>query len=175
MRREAAFTLVELLVVLVVAAIGLSLAIPSFRTLVQGNRAATAVNTFITALMSARSEAIKRGRRVTVCKSADGATCAASGGYEQGFIVFVDVNDDATVSDTSLVLRVFDALPNLTARGNYHIVDYVSYLPSGLNAKTSGAMQPGTVKICAGDVVRHVAISNTGRPRVEAGAAGDCS
>lgn len=174
MRREAAFTLVELLVVLVVAAIGLSLAIPSFRTLIQGNRAATAANTFITALMSARSEAIRRGQRITVCRSADGAGCAASGGYEQGFIVFVDVNGDATVSDASRVLRVFDALPNLTARGNDKVADYVSYLPSGFTARTSGALQPGTVKVCAGDVVRHVTISETGRTRVQAGAAGDC-
>jgi type IV fimbrial biogenesis protein FimT len=43
--------------------------------------------------MVARSEAIKSNRTITLCASADGDTCAGSGGWEQGWVV-LDPDDN---------------------------------------------------------------------------------
>ncbi|NJM11542.1 MAG: hypothetical protein HC889_06370 [Synechococcaceae cyanobacterium SM1_2_3] len=51
---------------------------------------------------------------MTLCKSADGATCIATGGYQQGWIVFVDETPLA-VRDVNnareRLVRVFEAAP----------------------------------------------------------------
>ena len=82
------FTLLELMITLTVAAILLGVGVPSFVDMVRSNRAATNINELSTAFAIARSEAIRRGANVRVCRSSDGATCGAS--WADGWIVFVD-------------------------------------------------------------------------------------
>jgi len=105
MRKERGFTLIELLVVLTVSAILLSLAAPSFSRLIQSTKISGAVNTFLADLRFARSEAIRLGGTVTMCRSANPETTSASGptcgsgstvGWESGWIIFRDQNNDAT-------------------------------------------------------------------------------
>lgn len=75
MNFNTGFTLIELIVTLAVAAIILTIGVPSFQEALQNNRRTTQVNEIIGAFNIARSEAIKRGMKVTMCKSADSATC----------------------------------------------------------------------------------------------------
>lgn len=82
------FTLIELMVTLVVVAIVLSIAIPSFQSQILNNRSITLGEDFASAINFARSEAVKRGKRVTLCASDDGSLCA--GDWVDGFIVVVD-------------------------------------------------------------------------------------
>src|SRR3569623_2831686 len=84
------FTLVELLVTISIATILLTMAVPSFSDFVKDNRMVTQTNDFVTALNQARSEAIRRGSRDTVCKRSSGAGCSAAGNREQGWIVILD-------------------------------------------------------------------------------------
>ena len=56
------FTLIELMVTLTVMAILLSIAAPSFTSLMAANRMSTQTNEFIGALNLARSEAVRRGQ-----------------------------------------------------------------------------------------------------------------
>lgn len=86
--KEKGFTLIELMVTLTVTAIVLGIAIPSFNTQILNNRSIVLGEDFATALNFARSEAVKRGGRVSICASKDGATC--EGEWKEGFIVFVD-------------------------------------------------------------------------------------
>jgi len=99
MRITAGFTLIELLVTVAMMAIVLALGVPSFTELIKNNRLTTATNELVTALNLARSEAIKRGVRVTVCKSADGSSCTTSGDWAQGWIVFTDLDGDGSLDD----------------------------------------------------------------------------
>jgi type IV fimbrial biogenesis protein FimT len=64
----AGFTLVELLVVMTIAAILLAVGIPNLRSFIISNRLATASNDFFSALNLARSEAIKRSGSVTLAR-----------------------------------------------------------------------------------------------------------
>lgn len=73
--RYAGFTLIELLVTLAVAAIILTIAVPSFQGLIERNQLTTEANTLAAALQTARSEAVKLGQDVSL--SAGGISFAA--------------------------------------------------------------------------------------------------
>ena len=81
---------VAVIVRLVVAAPGMS-------ALLNSNKLNGAAGELTAALQVARSEAIRRNARVTVCASADGTTCAASTSWTGGWIVHG--NDNATGND----------------------------------------------------------------------------
>jgi type IV fimbrial biogenesis protein FimT len=168
MRGQRAFTLIELLITMALAAVVLALGVPMLRDVIRNNRLAATVNEFVGALQLARSESIKRGVRVTLCKSANGTSCASGGGYEQGWIVFVDPNDNATVDAGEAIIRVFEAFPtgtNMTLTGNTHVARYVSFAATGSTQLTGGAFQAGTLTLCQAPKARQVVINSVGRVR----------
>lgn len=85
--RQKGFTLLELMVTISVAAIILSVGVPGFISFIQNNRAVTHTNDLVTALNLARSEATRRGSRILVCSSTDGASCEDSNDWSTGWIV----------------------------------------------------------------------------------------
>lgn len=68
-KSHAGFTIIELLVVIVVFAIGATIAIPSYQSLIRNNRMTVQVNELVADIHYARSEAIKRGQSVSVCRT----------------------------------------------------------------------------------------------------------
>jgi len=66
-RPNDGFTLIELMVTLVVFAILMTVAIPSFQQLRESNQVTSLSNELLTAIHLARSEAVKRGVVVSVC------------------------------------------------------------------------------------------------------------
>lgn len=168
----------ELLVTMLIAAVMVSLAVPGVTTVIKDNRAATQVNEFITAIHLARSEAIKRGQRVTLCKSSSGTACTLSDGWEKGWIVFADADADAVFDPGEELIRVHGELSgSTTLNGSGNVADYISYVATGLSTLTSGASQSGVVVWCDdrgfGDDARAISLSPTGRARaVEASASG---
>ena len=65
-RFSGGFTLVELMATLVIGAILLSIAVPSFTNLIRRNQITTYANEFGTAVNLARSEAVKRSTAVSI-------------------------------------------------------------------------------------------------------------
>ncbi|MFC5472611.1 GspH/FimT family pseudopilin [Paraherbaspirillum soli] len=110
------FTLIELMVTIVVMAILLAVAMPSMASFVTQNRLSGNVNEFVRATMLARSEAIKRGAAVTICRSAGAETgtnvCGGGTGndWSSGWLVFVGT----TASNTSTFLARQGALTSGT-------------------------------------------------------------
>ena len=91
MKRFLGFTLIELMITLALAAIILSLGIPSFRNVIQNNRAATQSNELVAALGLARSEAVRRGANVRLCPSTNQATCTGGNNWANGWIALVEL------------------------------------------------------------------------------------
>ena len=168
MDRTTGLSLIELLVALFVIAVLAAVAAPSFGRLVAEQRLATASNQLLTAIHLARSEAVRRGERVTLCASADGLTCAAAAGYHDGYIVFVGP-PDANLSPPggASPLLVASASPQLVITANGSMRDYISFVSTGVTRQLNGALQIGTFSLCDGQRARRIIVSRTGRPRVE--------
>jgi type IV fimbrial biogenesis protein FimT len=86
-RGARGFTLVELMVTLLVLAILLGLAVPSFRDASLSSRLTGYANDLVASVQIARSEAIKRNATVTLCASTNGSSCAEDVGWEVGWII----------------------------------------------------------------------------------------
>lgn len=170
--RQSGFTLIELLVALAVIAVLVMTGGPSFTDLIRNNRVATQTNALMRSLQLARSEAVKRGRQVTVCKSANQTACTTSGNWEQGWIVFVDNNGDGVINAGEDIVRVQATLPaSYTIRVGANFADWVGYLANGL-PEGSGSLDNDTFKICADNNVkysRHLIVSISGRARMIVG------
>lgn len=167
---SAGFTLIELMVVVAVAALLQSLAVPAFRGFVNSMRLTVAVNSLFTSLLLARSEAIKRNGRAVVCKSVTGEACVTSGNWEQGWIVFHDANNNAWRDAGEAIVSHQQATPGpILLTGNAPLVSYVSYNSMGQTAYASGAFQAGTLTVCVASSesqeARQIVISSAGRPR----------
>jgi type IV fimbrial biogenesis protein FimT len=140
---EHGFTLIELLVTLSIALIMMTVAVPSFLDLIRNNRLTSQANEFVLALASAKSEAVKRGVRVTVCSRATNATCAASTTWDAGWLVFVDNDGGGTMNGADVVLQVRPPLEG----GN-------TFRSAALNSvtfqNTGFANAAGNLRLCTG-------------------------
>ena len=162
-RRARGFTLVEMMTALAVLAVLLAIGIPTFRDVALGSRLTASANDLLASVQLARSEAIKRNLTVTVCASADGATCAAGGGWEQGWIV---------VDSGANVLQRQAALPDGFVMSQAGGVVPLAFEAIGIGATAA------TVTVCRDDPIgtqeRLVSISAAGSARVTTTMTGAC-
>ena len=176
---SAGYSLVELLAVLTIASILLSMAVPSMTGMINTQRSTSLGNSFLAGLNLARNEAIKRNARTVLCKSADGLSCTSSGGWQQGWILFHDVNNNARLDAGEQVIQLQGGVSQgLSLTGNTNVANYVSYSASGSAKLISGAFQAGTFRLCLDPVVvadvRQIILSSTGRARSKKGLESDC-
>lgn len=142
--KQSGVTLLELMVILAIAAILLVMGIPGLASLVQSSRLSSATNELVASLHLTRSEAIKRGSRAVMCPSSTGNSCAGSGGWHQGWVVFHDANNNAAVDGSETVILIHPALPagsRVTSTGS--TARYISYAPTGATKQIGGAWQGG--------------------------------
>lgn len=109
----AGFTLVEMLVVMALIALIMSLAAPSFERLSKAASISSAVDQFMTDMRFARSEAIRRGGGVVLCRSDDPespapdcAVAPSSQGWASGWILFHDLDGNGLRGADEDLLRV---------------------------------------------------------------------
>jgi type IV fimbrial biogenesis protein FimT len=161
-------TLVELVIGLVILALLCAIALPEYGAWLADSRVDNEARALAGAMQVARSEAIKRGHRVNVCKSADLVTCASVGSWAAGFVVHRDVDRDGDVDAGEAPLHVDGPAPRgVTVRANAPLDRYVSYTPFGHARLLNGALQMGTMRVCApGRREVHVVLANSGRVRI---------
>ena len=104
--KEKGFTLMELLVAIALIAVVISLAGPSYQTVIVGSRLSAAINELQGVVSYARSEAVKQQGTITLCSTSDSATCTSSSSWTNGWLVFSDRNSDAIVDGTDTILKI---------------------------------------------------------------------
>ena len=150
-RRGAGFTLVVLMVTIAVLAILLAIGIPAFASLIAANRLTSATNELVASLQTARTEAIRRNARITVCPAAPTAT-ACSGAWRDGWMVFLDQTPGATPNPESAADILFRGGPlptGIVAVANAPLSSYASFTADGASKQLNGAFLAGTLRVCS--------------------------
>jgi type IV fimbrial biogenesis protein FimT len=160
-KHESAFTLIELLIAIAVAAVVLTLGVPGFSQVIERNQLSTYTNQLVSSLYFARSEAVRRNQDITVCHSINGSSCGGVG-YENGWIIYSDSNGDGDYLDTGEeLMRVNESLPsNYTLRTNNL---------STFNYRGNGGAPTGRIVLCKDNTLskaRAIFISQGGRTRL---------
>lgn len=169
-KRNSAYTVVELLVVVAVISVLLMIAAPAMTDVLQTNRIVGTTNSLISALQYARSEAIKRNSLIVICKGTANAGCDHDSDWNDGWIVFADTDRDHTIGDDEqLLLNQAAIAGGITV--TLHAAptsNWIAYYPGGIDSSN------GTFTICdeRGSAAAHaVIIARTGRVRASLEAA----
>lgn len=153
----------ELVVTTALVAIVGALAVPSFNQMLLNGERTASVNNFFHALFLARSEAVKRGQIVSLCRSVDQRSCAPrSVPWTVGWIVFVnrDRDEPATRDEDEELLAAYEGWPGGTISSNRVTYSFRPHVQGVVN---------GTIVFCDARGSAHaraIIISHTGRPRV---------
>ena len=164
------FTLTELLVTIAVLTALATIAAPSYSSLILNNRISAQVNDMVAAVNLARSEAVTRGNAVTICRSSDGASCAASGtNWAVGWIVFNDPNANATVDAGEQLIRAYPSMSGTTTALSVGAGMQQSLTFLGVG-RPLGSFTGGEIQVCpaeGGSYCRSLCLNSQGRPKVD--------
>jgi len=174
-RGQQGFTLIELLSTVSIALILLTIGVPSFSMMIKSNTLSVQANELAMTLALARSEARTRKRTVVVCKSIDQKSCSTldTVNWEDGWIAFVDENNNRSRADTELLLRASPSLSGSnTLRADAVFSNYIAFISDGRGIGNGDTTPPtnGDFRICddrGADYARVVEISPIGRAKVD--------
>lgn len=164
-RCHAGFSIVELMVILLIAGILMMIGIPSYQAMIQNHRLITATNALLMAVNMTRSEAIHRGVRVDMVPTGDGKK------WSNGWIIFIDENNNQRPDKNETIIYSHDELHRdirITPSFTDSKVQYIAFNGTGrtrtnANSQTS---QSGNWLLEAGSKSRKVVINFLGRARV---------
>jgi len=155
-------TMIELMLAIVIVAILMTIAIPSYKNATLGSQLSASANNLLGSVQLARSEAIKRNVAVTLCTSVNGTSCTGAGSWQQGWIVV----------SAGQVIQYQQALPAgylVTQTGG---TAPLSFQPIGIGATAA------TFKVCRnnpdGSQERVVTVSAAGSVYVTTTETGTC-
>lgn len=165
------FTLLEALVSMAVMGILVSLAAPAMLGLQARQQLQGQGEAFLSSLVLARSEALRRQERVSVCAQGLQGQCDTLGRWRQGWLVFADANHNGLREPGEMLIEARPAVPlALQVEARSTVKTYFSYNAEGRSASVSGAFMAGTWSFCRSDSSTgwQVVVNALGRPRIEA-------
>ena len=160
--RDSGYSLLELMMTIAVAAMILTLGLPSFSALKARNTQRVEINALFHAVHLARKGSIMRKQVVSLCPTADGLTCNPGRDWSGGFLMFdnSDRDEPPELDDGEILLYRHLASPSVKIAANRRGFTLRATFLRATN---------GTLVVCdrAGRVSpRALVISYTGRPRV---------
>lgn len=169
----AGFSLVELMVVILIAAVLAGMAVPAFGRLIDSQRLTSTANDFLASIQLTRSEAIKRGRRVDLVP--------AGANWSDGWIVLVDENGNQSFDAGETIIHQREPASNgisITSKLSDNSKPYIAYNGTGrtrTNAAGGQQFQSGAIVFELGDEKRRIVLNALGRPRICKPKAGESS
>ena len=162
------FSLIETLVVIALLAIFAVFAIPMFSDLTQNNRMRAQVSNLVGQFAQARTEAMRRGFRVTMCP---GTESGCSGNqWENGLIAFVDIDADGVRDSGEEIILVGAALTGNNTMRSDQFSTFISFRYDGASTAVDGSANPGSFVVCDsrgfGEHARALNILATGRIKI---------
>lgn len=162
------FSLIEALVVIALLAIFVVFAIPMFGDLTQNNRMRAQISNLVGQFAQARTEAMRRGFRITMCP---GAESGCSGNkWENGFIAFVDTDADGVWDNSEEIILVGAALTGNNTMRSDQFSTFISFRYDGASTAVDGSANPGSFVVCDsrgfGEHARALNILATGRIKI---------
>lgn len=163
-KRQSGFTLMELLIVLAIAGVMLGVGVPGLQTMSYNSKRLSMFQQLYASLQSARLEAVSKATNVTVCKrNTAGTACDNSANWHDGWIIFLDADEDGVVDGGEDIIRVFDDVgSDIWMEGNIKVSNRVTFDLLGRTGNN------GTISICdvrGPNYARGVVISQAGRVR----------
>jgi type IV fimbrial biogenesis protein FimT len=162
-KRQRGFTLMEIMTGLLVMAILMAIAIPSFRSFTARTRVTAATNQLVVAMNYARGEAVHLATPVSLCASSDHLTCDTTN-WAAGWIVFSDgVAPTGAVDTGDTILQTFPAVSGVSMTGtDSGSLSYLKYdnrgMKSVLSKYTFEIWTPG----CTGNQQSELLVSPVG-------------
>jgi type IV fimbrial biogenesis protein FimT len=160
------FTALELIVTMAVIAILLTTGVPAFRDYSWNLRMKVAMDNLRSDLNLARGKAISHNIQTVICPSINNDECSGQSAWQDGWIVFSDLNADHRKQDTEPLLKQAAAIAMLninSSRSRNYLRFYPNGSAPGSNVSITfcdrrGAEQAGTITV-----------SNSGRIRMQTG------
>jgi len=161
-RKEAGFTLIELVVTLAIISILLSLSLPSFEGMLARQRVSSTMHLLSSDMAMARSTAVMRRQAVVICPLDAAGGCSGGNDWAAGWMVFRDPDGNRKPDDRSRILRLTEA----PAAGRLSLSSTRSFLRYQQDGRTAHSNL--TVRVCADDrLAGKVIVNNLGRVRTE--------
>lgn len=169
--QERGFTLIELMVTLTIAAVLALVAVPSFTAYKRNAELTSTINTLLSAINAARSEAMKRGMQAMVVPT-DGRS------WSKGWIVFVDKDGNKAYSEendiTIMTQEALESYFSISGTGSAAgTAPYILYDGSGYSRLKNDGFSALTLSLSRNDLsgrslyeqTRRIVIAKTGRVR----------
>jgi len=162
--QQEGFTALELMVTMAVVAILLAASVPALKNYSWNLRMKTAVDALQTDLVLARGRAISHNIQTVICPATGSDDCSGRSDWQDGWIVFTDLNRDRRRQDGEPLLKFAGAVAFLgitSSRSRTHLRFYPNGTAPGSNI---------TILFCDQRGARHagkIIVSNSGRIRSE--------
>ena len=172
-KNNTGFTLIELIITLVIAAILLGFGVPVMTDMVREQRLRSTTNEFLSDISYARSESIRRRTQIGVC-AGNNTGCVVGAQWRDGRIIFVDTNANNNHDAGEEILRLREALERNITLNNISSAGPAIMVFSAAGGAALGAntnyMLCDTRGVTSG---RRVEVSASGRARSDAPQVGD--
>jgi type IV fimbrial biogenesis protein FimT len=161
-RRNTGFTLIELMIVLVIAGLAVTLALPGFQQLIHRQQLATTSNALFHAIQLTRTEAIRRNRIVQLAPLDDTD-------WANGWCIYVSATGTGRYREGDKLIARHDRPPaGLRIENHFGTASeiYIAYNGGGRSTRRNRLLLVGHLYLHLKQESRTILINSQGRARI---------
>lgn len=163
--QQQGFTALELIITLAIIAILLAMGVPAIQNYAWNLRMKTAMDTLQSDLNLARGHAISHNSKTVICPASGDQECSGQAVWQEGWIVFTDINGDRNKQASEPLLKYAGALARLNINSSSSRT-YLRFFPNGTAPGSNTS-----IRFCDSRGAAYsgaITVSNSGRIRLQA-------